>query len=119
MGSEDEAEQSLVGLAIRRAADPSGLTNSSHPSSRFFAYDANYLIDNRAGIIVDAEGTRANRTDGVAVTQTMLDRVQRRFHIQPRWLAGDTAYGRGAAAQVAGRPKDRAAHASVGQVGTS
>ena len=26
-----------------------------------FAYDANYLIDNKAGIIVDAEGTRANR----------------------------------------------------------
>src|SRR6266536_42731 len=27
----------------------------------FFAYDANYLIDNKVGIIVDAEGTRANR----------------------------------------------------------
>jgi len=26
----------------------------------FFAYDANYLVDNKAGIIVDAEGTRAN-----------------------------------------------------------
>jgi transposase len=26
----------------------------------FFAYDANYLIDNKAGIILDAEGTRAN-----------------------------------------------------------
>jgi hypothetical protein len=23
----------------------------------FFAYDANYLIDNKAGIILDAEGT--------------------------------------------------------------
>ena len=31
----------------------------------FFAYDANYLIDNKAGIIVDAEGTRANRTVGL------------------------------------------------------
>jgi transposase len=28
----------------------------------FFAYDANYLIDNKAGIILDAVGTRANRT---------------------------------------------------------
>ena len=27
----------------------------------FFAYDANYLIDNKAGIIIDAVGTRANR----------------------------------------------------------
>jgi hypothetical protein len=27
----------------------------------FFAYDANYLIDNKAGIIVDAQGTRQPR----------------------------------------------------------
>jgi hypothetical protein len=26
----------------------------------FFAYDANYLIDNKAGIILDAEGNRIN-----------------------------------------------------------
>lgn len=59
----------------------------------FFAYDANYLIDNKAGIIVDAEGTRANRTEELAVTQTMMDRVSRRFDLQPQRLAGDTAYG--------------------------
>ncbi len=29
----------------------------------FFAYDANYLINNKLGIIVDAEGTRANRIE--------------------------------------------------------
>ena len=28
-----------------------------------FAYDANYLIDNRCGIILDAESTRANRSE--------------------------------------------------------
>src|SRR5204863_4879139 len=59
----------------------------------FFAYDANYLIDNKAGIIVDAEGTRANRTVEIAVTQTMMDRVRRRFDLQPQRLAGDTVYG--------------------------
>jgi hypothetical protein len=59
----------------------------------FFAYDANYLIDNKAGIIVDAEGTRANRIVEIAVTQTMMDRVRRRFDLQPQRLAGDTAYG--------------------------
>lgn len=59
----------------------------------FFAYDANYLIDNRAGIIVDAEGTRANRIVEIAVTQTMMDRVRRRFDLRPQRLAGDTAYG--------------------------
>ena len=59
----------------------------------FFAYDANYLIDNKAGIIVDAEGTRANRKEEIAIAETMLDRVSRRFGLQPRRLAGDTVYG--------------------------
>ena len=59
----------------------------------FFAYDANYLIDNKAGIIVDAEGTRANRTVEIAVTQTMMERVRRRFDLRPQRLAGDTVYG--------------------------
>src|SRR5258705_1854001 len=59
----------------------------------FFAYDANYLIDNKIGIIVDAEGTRTNRTVEVAVAQTMVERVKRRFGLRPQRLAGDTAYG--------------------------
>lgn len=59
----------------------------------FFAYDANYLIDNKFGIILDAEGTRANRTDEIAVTGTMIERVDRRFGLTPERLAGDTAYG--------------------------
>jgi len=61
----------------------------------FFAYDANYLIDNQTGIIVDAEGTRANRVEEIAATRTMVDRVERRFGLRPRRLAGDTAYGVG------------------------
>jgi transposase len=59
----------------------------------FFAYDVNYLIDNKAGIIVDAEGTRANRAVEIAVTQTMVERVGRRFNLRPQRLAGDTVYG--------------------------
>src|SRR6202051_4303761 len=59
----------------------------------FFAYDANYLIDNKAGIIIDAVGTRANRTVEIAVTQTMVERVERRFDLRPQRLAGDTVYG--------------------------
>ena len=59
----------------------------------FFAYDANYLIDNKAGIIVDAEGTRANRTVEIAITETMLDRVKHRFGLRPQKLAGDSVYG--------------------------
>ena len=59
----------------------------------FFAYDANDLIDNKVGIIIDAVGTRANRTVEIAVTQTMVDRVERRFDLRPQRLAGDTVYG--------------------------
>src|SRR5215472_13130926 len=59
----------------------------------FFAYDANYLIDNKAGIIVDAEGTRANRIKEIATTETMVDRVKRRFDLRPHRLAGDSVYG--------------------------
>jgi hypothetical protein len=51
------------------------------------------LIDNKAGIIVDAEGTRANRVVEISVTRTMIERVGRRFGLQPQRLAGDTVYG--------------------------
>jgi hypothetical protein len=59
----------------------------------FFAYDANYLIDNKVGIILDAEGTRANRKEEIAITQTMVERVERRFDLRPKRLVGDTVYG--------------------------
>lgn len=59
----------------------------------FFAYDANYLIDNKVGIIVDAEGTCANRTVEITITETMIDRAKRRFDLRPQRLAGDSVYG--------------------------
>ena len=49
--------------------------------------------DNKAGIILDAVGTRANRTVEIAITETMVDRVERRFDLRPQRLAGDTVYG--------------------------
>jgi hypothetical protein len=52
-----------------------------------------YLIDNKAGIIVDAEGTRANRAAEIAITETMIDRIKRRFDLRPQRLAGDSVYG--------------------------
>ena len=61
----------------------------------FFAYDANYLIDNRLGIIVDAEGTRANRSEENRAARTMVKRVEERFDLRPQRLAADTAYGTG------------------------
>jgi transposase len=73
--------------------DPQAAWVARPNTDPFFAYDANYLIDNKVGIIVDAEGTRANRIEEIAVTQTMVDRVARRFGLRPQRLAGDTVYG--------------------------
>src|SRR5215467_11023562 len=73
--------------------DPQAAWVARKGTDPFFAYDANYLIDNKAGIIVDAEGTRANRTAEIAITETMVDRIKRRFDLRPRRLAGDSVYG--------------------------
>jgi transposase len=73
--------------------DPQAAWVARKNTDPFFAYDANYLIDNKAGIIVDAEGTRANRIAEIAITETMIERVKERFGLRPRRLAGDTVYG--------------------------
>jgi hypothetical protein len=75
--------------------DPQAAWVARKKMSPFFAYDANYLIDNRLGIIVDAEGTRANRSAEIAVTETMIARVARRYALSPKRLAADTVYGTG------------------------
>ena len=73
--------------------DPEATWVARKGTDPLFAYDANYLIDNKAGIIIDAEGTRANRVAEIASTRTMIERVKSRFGLQPQRLAGDTAYG--------------------------
>jgi len=73
--------------------DPQAAWVARKGTDALFAYDANYLIDNKAGIIIDAEGTRANRVAEIAIAKTMIERVKRRFDLQPQRLAGDTAYG--------------------------
>jgi IS5 family transposase len=73
--------------------DPQAAWVARKNTDPFFAYDANYLIDNKAGIIIDAEGTRANRIAEIAITETMIERVKDRFDLRPRRLAGDTVYG--------------------------
>jgi IS5 family transposase len=73
--------------------DPQAAWVARKGTDPLFAYNANYLIDNKAGIIVDAEGTRANRVAEIAITRTMIERIKRRFDLQPQRLAGDTVYG--------------------------
>ena len=60
-----------------------------------FASDANSLIDHKLGVIVDAEGTRANRIEENRVAVAMVRRVEERFDLKPKRLAADTAYGSG------------------------
>lgn len=65
-----------------------------------FAYDVNYLIDNKLGIIVDAEGTRANRIEENRACVAMVERAIKRFGLRPKRLAADTAYGSGRTLQA-------------------
>jgi hypothetical protein len=60
-----------------------------------FAYDANYLVDNELGVILDAEATRANRVEENQAAVRMVRRVEKRFDLRPERLAADTAYGTG------------------------
>ncbi len=73
--------------------DPAAQFTGATGDKPFYAYSTNYLIDTEAGIIVDVEATRAHRTDEVASTKTMLERVEERFDLKPKRLAADTAYG--------------------------
>jgi transposase len=97
---ESGGDSGVSGGGSRRSApkevsltDPQAAWVARKGTDPFFAYDANYLIDNRVGIIVDAEGTRANRAAEIAITETMVDRIKRRFDLQPQRLAGDSVYG--------------------------
>lgn len=75
--------------------DPQAAWVAKRKMRPIFAYDANYLIDHRLGVIVDAEGTRANRVEENRVAVAMVGRVEDRFGLKPQRLAGDTAYGSG------------------------
>ena len=76
--------------------DPQAVWATKRRKARpLFVYDANYLIDNKLGVIVDAEGTRANRIEENRVAVAMIERVIGRFDLKPQRLAADTAYGSG------------------------
>src|SRR5215475_3685216 len=99
--SEDEGDSNRSNSGARGGKPPKQVSLTDPQAAwvtrkgidPFFAYDANYLIDNKVGIILDAEGTRANRKEEIAITQTMVERVERRFNLRPQRLVGDTVYG--------------------------
>jgi hypothetical protein len=97
-GATTTAQLVAADASLRRRislTDPQAAWVARKSTDPFFAYAANYLIDNKAGIIVDAEGTRANRLAEIAITETMIERVKSRFDLRPRRLAGDTALTQG------------------------
>jgi hypothetical protein len=75
------------------ATDPAAEWTCAPGGPAFFAYSTNYLVDVRAGVIVDVEATSAYRIEEINATRTMIDRVEERFGIKPAYLIGDTAYG--------------------------
>jgi transposase len=73
--------------------DPAASWTAAAGGPAFYAYSTNYLIDLKAGIIVDVEASAVNAAAEVEATRTMIDRVQARFGLTPQRLVGDTNCG--------------------------
>ena len=73
--------------------DPGSQWTAAPGGPAFYAYSTNYLIDTKAGVIVDVEATRANLSEEVNATRTMLERTEATTGLKPDRLIGDTAYG--------------------------
>ena len=72
--------------------DPSS-TWTAAAGPAIFAYSTNYLIDLKAGLIVDVEASAVNKMAEIEATKIMIDRVEEKFAIKPQRLVGDTNYG--------------------------
>jgi transposase len=73
--------------------DPASTWTAAAGGPAVFAYSTNYLIDLKAGVIVDVEASAVSKHAEVEATKTMIDRVEEKFAIKPRHLVGDTNYG--------------------------
>lgn len=73
--------------------DPAATWTAAPGGPAFYAYSTNYLVDLKAGIIMDVEASTVNRTAEVETTKVMLDRVEAQHGIRPQRLVGDTSYG--------------------------
>lgn len=61
--------------------------NRGGPS--FFAYSTNYLIDLKAGIIVDVEPSAVSKAAEATATRKMIERVEDRFDLKPERLVDE------------------------------
>lgn len=90
--AEANDEPSFIPKCVS-TTDPSATWTAAPGGPAFFAYCTNYLIDLKAGIIVDVEVSTVNKTTEVDATKTMIERVEEKFDIKPQRLVGDTNYG--------------------------
>jgi transposase len=74
-------------------ADPAASWTCAPGGPAFFAYSTNYLIDLKAGIILDVEASAVNKAAEVEATKVMIDRVEDQYNMKPERLVGDTNYG--------------------------
>src|SRR6266478_8537231 len=72
----DRAETARKNISV---TDPGAEWTCAPGGPAFFAYSTNYLVDVRAGVIVDVEATSAHRTQEVNATRIMVNRVEERF----------------------------------------
>ena len=91
-GLEQENPSDITSKAIS-LTDPAASWTAAPGGPAFYAYSTNYLIDLKAGIIVDVEASAVNSAQEVQATQTMLARVEEKFGMTPQRLVGDTNYG--------------------------
>lgn len=62
-------------------SDPAAQWTGAMRGPAFFAYADNYLVDVKAGVIVDVEATRAIRQAEVGAAKTMIERTEERFEL--------------------------------------
>ena len=88
-------EEGQIGTTPKNISltDPGARWTAAPGCPAFFAYSTNYLVDIHAGVIVDVEATAAHRTEENDATKRMIDRVEERFDLKPKYMIGDTAYG--------------------------
>jgi len=76
-------------------SDPSAAWTTRGRHKVMFGYSLNYLIDMEGSVILDVEATPTRISKEVDATETMVKRVEQRFALKPKHLAGDVAYGTG------------------------
>ena len=86
----EEADTTTNPTKIISLTDPASSWTSAPGGPAFFAFCTNYLIDLKAGIIIDVEASTVNKSAEVAATQNMMQRVEERLDLKPKRLVGDT-----------------------------